>query len=111
MIFNNKQSHEQLISKEWLVTNGLGGYASSTIIGENTRRYHGLLVAAFNPPTQRNVLVSKIEEQLQVNGTNYWLSTNSFPSVTHPEGYKWLESFERKPLPESVFASNTFRLA
>ena len=108
---HNKWSHDKLISKEWLVTNGLGGYASSTIIGENTRRYHGLLVAALNPPTQRNVLVSKIEEQLTVNDSTYWLSTNSFPGVTHPEGYEWLESFERKPLPKAVFASNEFRLA
>ena len=44
------------IGKEWLETNGLGGYASSTIIGANTRRYHGLLVAALAPPTRRTVL-------------------------------------------------------
>jgi len=43
---------DETTNKEWLVTNGIGGYAASTISGANTRRYHGLLVAAFNPPTQ-----------------------------------------------------------
>jgi len=56
------------LSKEWLETNGLGGFASSTIVGLNTRRYHGLLVAATKPPVGRIVLLSKLEETLIVNG-------------------------------------------
>ena len=47
--------------REWLETNGLGGYASSTLAGVNTRRYHGLLVAALHPPVDRFVLLSKLE--------------------------------------------------
>ena len=47
---------ESALSREWLVTNGLGGYASGTVAGVNTRRYHGLLVASMNPPVQRMVL-------------------------------------------------------
>ena len=54
--------------REWLETNGIGGFASSTIMGMNTRRYHGLLVAATKPPVGRMVLLSKLEETLIVEG-------------------------------------------
>ena len=57
---------EEMLKKEWLETNGLGGYASSTILGANTRKYHGLLVASLNPPTDRKVLIAKIEEKVLV---------------------------------------------
>lgn len=90
---------EETTAREWLVTNGLGGYASATLSGANTRRYHGLLVAALDPPANRKVLVSKIEEKL--NG--FPLSANRFPGVIHPEGHQYLESFERDPLPRSVY--------
>ena len=53
-------------TREWLETNGLGGYASSTVIGLNTRRYHGLLIASLRPPVERFVLLSKLEETLVV---------------------------------------------
>ena len=52
------------ISREWLETNGLGGWASSTICGAHTRRYHGLLVIATHPPVGRNVLLSRLDETL-----------------------------------------------
>jgi len=97
-------NYEKLASKEWLITNGLGGYASSTVMGANTRRYHGLLVAAFNPPTDRRVLVSKIEEIVHLQGETYSLSTNRFPGVIHPQGFQFLQSFERVPLPKATFA-------
>jgi predicted glycogen debranching enzyme len=64
------------LRREWLETNGIGGFASSTINGCNTRRYHGLLVAATKPPVGRLVLLSKFEETLAVNGRAYELSTN-----------------------------------
>ena len=57
---------EQALSREWLETNGLGGFASSTIAGANTRRYHGLLTAATKPPVGRVLLLSKLEETLIV---------------------------------------------
>lgn len=100
------QKYSELASKEWLVTNGLGGYASSTVTGANTRRYHGLLVAAFNPPTDRRVLVSKIEETLDYKGETYSISTNRYPGVLHPQGYQYLQSFERDPLPKAIFKVN-----
>ena len=59
---------EALADCEWLVTNGLGGFAMGTLSGANTRRYHGLLVAALQPPTHRHVIVSKLEETIQIAG-------------------------------------------
>lgn len=90
--------------KEWLVTNGIGGYASSTISGANTRRYHGLLVAALDPPTDRRVLVSKVEEKVITTSEEFFLSTNSYVGTVHPEGYQYLSSFSRMPMPKSVFS-------
>src|SRR5215469_8154948 len=86
-------------SLEWLDTNGRGGYASSTICGNHTRRYHGLLVSSLNPPVDRYVLLSRFEETLIVDGARHDLSTNQFRFVVHPEGYKWLLSFNTKPFP------------
>jgi len=57
------------LSREWIVTNGIGGYASSTITGANTRRYHGLLVAALKPPAARTVLLSKLDEEVEASGS------------------------------------------
>jgi len=62
---------EAACRREWLETNGIGGYASSTIVGLNTRRYHGLLVAATKPPVGRMVLLSKIEETLIIDGRGW----------------------------------------
>src|SRR5436190_7082560 len=80
----------QATEREWLETNGLGGFASSTITGMNTRRYHGLLVAAINPPVDRMVLLSKLEETLVVNGERYDLSANQYPDSVHPQGHCYL---------------------
>src|SRR5436305_12305680 len=62
--------------REWLVTNGIGGYASGTISGNLTRRYHGLLVAALHPPVARTQLVAKLEEDASYDGKDYSLATN-----------------------------------
>jgi len=48
------------VTREWLVTNGLGGYASGTVAGPNTRRYHGYLTAALRPPVQRVLLLAEL---------------------------------------------------
>ncbi|HSB64681.1 MAG TPA: amylo-alpha-1,6-glucosidase [Thermoanaerobaculia bacterium] len=86
-------------AREWLETNGLGGYAMGTASGENTRRYHGLLVAATKPPVGRVVLLSKLEETLVVDGRRTDLSTNRFPGATHPEGFRFLTDFRKRPFP------------
>src|SRR5580700_6123313 len=87
----------EALRREWLETNGIGGYASSTIIGLNTRRYHGLLVAATKPPAGRMVLLSKMEETVILNGRRYDLSTNRYPGAVHPSGYLFLAEFRLDP--------------
>jgi predicted glycogen debranching enzyme len=89
--------------REWLETNGLGGFASSTISGINTRRYHGLLVAATKPPVGRMVLLSKVEETLIINGRRHELSANRYPGVVHPQGYQYLKEFRQDPFPVFVY--------
>jgi predicted glycogen debranching enzyme len=95
-ICNNLDS---ALSREWLETNGLGGFASSTIVGLNTRRYHGLLVAATKPPVGRLVLLSKLEETLVVDGRAFDLSANRYPGVVHPQGFRYLKKFRLDPFP------------
>lgn len=87
-------------SQEWLLTNGIGGFACSTVPCINTRRYHGILVAAMRPPVERLVLVSRLEETLIIDGTEVALSTCVHSKeIKNPAGYLHLERFEREPLP------------
>src|SRR5579863_8011347 len=90
---------DQALRREWLETNGLGGFASSTIIGLNTRRYHGLLVAATKPPVGRVVMLSKLEETLFIDGKRFDLSANRYPGVVHPQGFRYLKEFRLDPFP------------
>jgi len=89
--------------REWLETNGLGGFASSTVSGMNTRRYHGVLVAALKPPVERYVLLSKLEETVRVNGTSFDLSANRYPGAVHPRGFEYLSEFRLDPFPVFTF--------
>jgi predicted glycogen debranching enzyme len=89
--------------REWLETNGIGGFASSTIVGLNTRRYHGLLAAATKPPVGRMVLLSKVEETLVIDGRRFDLSCNRYPGVVHPQGYAFLKQFRQDPFPVFVY--------
>ena len=91
------------LRREWLETNGLGGFASSTIIGLNTRRYHGLLVAATQPPVGRMVLLSKLEETLFIEGQAFDLSANQYPGVVHPQGFRYLNEFRLDPFPVFMY--------
>src|SRR5215467_15035029 len=84
---------EAALSREWLETNGLGGFSSSTVAGANTRRYHGLLTAALNPPGGRVLLLSKLEETLVLDGSRIDLSTNEYDGAIHPSGYQYLAEF------------------
>ncbi|HTS50510.1 MAG TPA: amylo-alpha-1,6-glucosidase [Bryobacteraceae bacterium] len=84
---------------EWLETNGIGGFASSSILGLNTRRYHGLLVAATRPPVGRAVLLSKLEEAFLLGGQRFELSANQYAGAIHPQGYLFLDSFRLDPFP------------
>ncbi len=86
------------LNKEWVITNGIGGFCSSTILGANTRRYHGLLIAPLIPPAQRHLLISKVDENISVNGEDYKLYTNICKNHIS-DGYKNLDSFEKEVLP------------
>jgi predicted glycogen debranching enzyme len=80
--------------REWLVTNGIGGFASGTVSGNLTRRYHGLLLAALNPPVGRTQLVAKTEEIADYGGCSYALATNRWTSgAVEPRGYVHIQSF------------------
>jgi predicted glycogen debranching enzyme len=85
---------EDALCREWLISNGIGAYASSTAIGMNTRKYHGLLVAPHSTPSHRILLLSKLEEEITLAGKKYLLSTNQYPGSVFPEGYKHMTGFE-----------------
>ena len=91
------------LSREWLETNGLGGFASSTLVGLNTRRYHGLLTASTTPPTGRVLLLSKLEETVVVDGQRYELAANQYLNAIHPQGYQYLKEFRLDPFPVFVY--------
>jgi len=85
--------YESASAREWLVTNGIGGYASGTISGALTRRYHGLLVAALRPPLDRKLLLTKMDEIAQYDGESFDLSTNRWVNTIEPHGYRLIENF------------------
>jgi len=84
---------ETLLGMEWLKTNELGAYSSSTVVGCNTRRYHGLLVAATNPPVGRMVGVSTVMEQLVIGTEIFDLALNEFDDTFSPHGDVYLQEF------------------
>jgi predicted glycogen debranching enzyme len=90
--------------REYLITNGLGSYASANIWGANTRRYHGLLVAALQPPVRRTVMFSRIDEVIAVDGVETNLSTNFWTAgAVSPQGYESLSSFYLLPVPTWIY--------
>lgn len=91
---------------EWLETNGIGGFACSTVSGINTRRYHGLLTAAIRPPLGRITILSKFEEVLKIDGKSYEISANKYPDSIHPEGFMYLRSFRLDPFPVWTYKIN-----
>ena len=96
---------DQAIGKEWLVANGIGGYASSTIAGINTRRYHGLLVAALEPPVARTVLLANINEEAEIDGRTYYIAANEYAGERiHPAGFVHIEEFAlRNGIPSTLY--------
>src|SRR5690348_6526896 len=98
---------DAVIQREWLVTNGLGSYASGTVSGVNTRRYHGSLVAALRPPVARTLMVAKIDEEVEYDQRNFYLGANEYQDGTiNPGGFVHLESFRL----EDGFPIFTYRL-
>lgn len=84
---------------EWIVTNGRGGFATAAVNQMLTRRYHGLLVAAVDPPVRRFVLLAKLDATVTLDGLTYELATNDYHEAVHPNGYRLLESFALRPYP------------
>ncbi len=96
---------------EWLETNGLGGWSGSSIIGVNTRRYHGLLVAAIEPPTERMVVLSKLDETIIIDDKRIELGVNLFPgNIIHPGGHQYLNSFNKDIFPQWEYEAEGIRL-
>ena len=89
---------ENGLTKEWIITNGIGGFSSSTIIGANTRKYHGLLVAPLTPPARRFLILSKLDESIEIEGQKYDLYTNICKEYI-AKGYKYQQEFEKEYIP------------
>lgn len=97
------QDLERSSRLEWLETNGLGGFSSGTVSGIHTRRYHGLLTSAPQPPAGRMLLVAKFEDTLVVDGYRVELSANRYDGAVHPQGYEYLREFRLDPFPTWVY--------
>jgi len=95
---------------EWLETNGLGGWAGSSLIGCNTRRYHGLLMAAIKPPAERMLLVSKLDETIILDGKRFDLGTNDYGDAIFPQGFQNMISFRKDLFPEWIYEAAGVRL-
>src|SRR5436190_7869139 len=94
----------QALEREWLVTNGIGGFASGTPAGINTRRYHGYLIAALRPPVERIVFLSIINEDVDIDGRTFDMGANEYPDGRrHPGGYVYVGEFRvRDGIPTAV---------
>ena len=90
---------DRALATEWLLTDGAGGYASSTILMCGTRRYHGLWVPAVKPPVDRRVILSHIDERLSADGHETYLSTTEYGDGFYPDGFRYAERFDLEPLP------------
>jgi len=93
---------DRSLATEWLLADGAGGYASSTVLLCPTRRYHGLWVPALRPPLGRHVVLSHIDERLVTADGEAWLSTTEYADGFHPDGSSAAEMFHAEPLPRLV---------
>lgn len=97
-ITKEKLNLEDGLKKEWLLTNGIGGFSSSTVIGANTRKYHGLLIAPLTPPARRFLILSKLDESIEIRNKKYDLYTNICKSYIS-KGYEYQEEFRKDYVP------------
>lgn len=104
------QEPREALKREWLLTNGLGGYASSTIFGCNTRKYHGLLVYPLRPPLGRRMILSRFEEILTLEGKTYRLSPCFKPEAGDFSGDGHLVNFRMAPFPLFTFAIDDWEI-
>ena len=100
----------RLLQLEWLETNGLGDYASSTVSGINTRRQHGLLIAGPPGTTNCRLLCAKLDESVFINGQRHELAANEYRGAFHPQGYRFLVGFEPWPWPTWTYEVEGVRI-
>jgi predicted glycogen debranching enzyme len=93
------QSYQDATEKEWLIGNGLGGYASSTLCASNTRAYHGLLMAALQPPADRWLMLSFLDEEID----GHHLACHQYPDAIYPQGYRYIQEFRQDPFPRICY--------
>lgn len=111
MKFEKKQLElREGITKEWIITNGIGGYSSSSILGINTRKYHGLLVAPLTPPARRHVILAKLDESIEIEGKKHNLYSNMCKNYIS-DGYKYLESFEKEYVPVYTYKVQNMKIS
>ncbi len=110
---------DRSLRREWFLANGLGGFAGSSLVGANTRRYHGLLVAALRPPADRVLVLAKVDEEVTPvppdplaaeRPPRYLLGTNVYAGALHPDGYRHLVEFRLDPFPTWVYDLDGRRL-
>ncbi len=94
---------DALLQKEWLITNRLGAYAAGSAAGCNSRHYHGLLVAATNPPVGRLTALATVMEQLEAGGKTFDLAANEFPGAFSPRGFEFLREYRHDICPTFVY--------
>ena len=92
------ENFKRTLKRDWIITNGIGGFCSQSELGCNTRKYHGLLIAPLTPPAKRYLVLSKLDESIETNGKKYNLFTNiAGGEIT--EGYQYLTSFKKEYIP------------
>lgn len=103
---------DNLDVREWLLTNGLGSFASGTVCDGHTRTYHGWLIAALEPPGQRTLLLARIDASIEVAGQSFELGVNFWKSgAIAPQGYRLLQSFQVEPTPTWTWGQTHWQLS
>ena len=97
---------KECLGKEWIITNGTGGFASSSVLGANTRRYHGLLVAPLMPPARRHLIVSNIHEIVDTKYESSYLSSFECGDNYLTKGFKHITYFNNDILPTWIYRTN-----
>jgi len=107
----NKKDLSELIQKEYLLTNGLGSFSSSTIINLHTRKYHGLFIVSKDSPINRHLLLSNLEEVVTIDNKEYQLSNSQWSDESiSPQGYKYLKKFILEPYPTWIYEINKIKI-
>lgn len=105
-----KLNVDEGLKKEWLITNGVGGFASSTILGANTRKYHGLLIAPLTPPARRYLILSKLDESITIGNNKYDIYTNVGENYIS-QGFKYQVSFEKDYFPNFKYEVENLKIS